>query len=158
MPVWKMEKIAKQMAKQGDADAAKVVELGKKKNLSLQENRRFGEASKKIGFLKHVGVEQMVNRMKKQMADEEKEAETNVSPAAFRKPNVQQPIGGTPGKPKPMTSFAQTNPASHSALSGRENIAKGKAASVSISRATQPKETPDKKEEEKPVAVDLMID
>lgn len=158
MPVWKMEKVAKQMAKEGDADAAKWVELGKKKNLSLQENRKFGESSKKIGFLKHVGVEQMVNRMKRQMADEEKAVETNVSPVAFRKENIQQPVVGTAGeKSKPMTSIAQINPAKSSALAGRENIAKGKAASVSISRATQPKETSEKKEE-KPVAVDLMID
>lgn len=159
MPGWKENKIIKQMAKEGNPAAIKAKKLLGKDSLSTQEVRALADAKKEIGILKNVGTEQMVNRIKKQVADEAKAAETNISPTAFRKKNIQQPIVGTKGvKSKPMTSIAQINPAGHSALAGRENIAKGEGAFVSAARAQEKKQAPAEKKEEKPVAVDLMID
>ncbi len=157
---WQMQKTLKATAKEGDASAKKAMALLKKTSLTRQEARKLVGTLKETGILKNVGAEQILSREDRRIAAEEgvvKKERAKGTAAMWRTERAQKAAEEAKGKSGAKTSIAEINPAGHSALAGRENIAKGKAASVSISRATQPKETPEK-EEEKPVAVDLMID
>jgi hypothetical protein len=163
MPSWKIEKTIKQMAKEGNVNAVKAKELWGENTQSIQGTRKLVGSLRKIGIIKNVGEEQMVNRIKEQAAAGEKPKLTIEDMRKQRGAMAKKMAGlythereaTSAGKPANATTAALRTTAKTSALTPKKVT--GPRATTSALRSTSG--SPAKPAvEEKPQAIDLAID